>query len=313
MKNRIRYNIKETYRHLFFQMPKFLFDDEFKDLSNDARVLYCLLKDRHELSLNNNWYDTNGDVFIIYTRKEMQDMLSLSENTIAKAMKNLKKFNLIQEEKQGLGKPNKIYLLATTGINLRLSRKIYGSGAAKFTLQEPQNLRPNNTNINKNKLINTESKSSQSQTGQDKEQKKETKIINASENSNNLVSIKDISKQSNYNKYEKIVKENIEYDYYKKYRPLDIDLVDELILCMLDIILTENETVKINGEDKNRELVKSTYLKINSRDIEHIIERYKTISHKITHLHAYLKTMLFTCKQEQGHFYTNAVRVDGIV
>ena len=313
MKNRIRYNIKETYRNLFFQMPKFLFDDEFKDLSNDARVLYCLLKDRHELSLNNNWYDENGDVFIIYTRKEMQDMLSLSENTIAKAMRNLKKFNLIQEEKQGLGKPNKIYLLTTTDINLRLSRKIYGSGTVKFTVQEPQNLRPNNTDINKNNLINTDSKSSQSQTDNDKEQKKETKNINAPESNNDLASIKDISKQSNYIMYEKIIKENIEYDYYKKYRPLDIDLIDELILCMLDIILTENKTVKINGEDKNRELVKNTYLKINSRDIEHIIERYKTVCHKITHLHAYLKTMLFTCKQEQGHFYTNAVRVDGIV
>lgn len=161
--------------------------------------------------------------------------------------------------------------------------------------------------------ITTDSKSSQSQTDNDKEQKKETKSINAPESNNDLVSIKDISKQSNYIMYEKIIKENIEYDYYKKYRPLDIDLIDELILCMLDIILTENKTVKINGEDKNRELVKNTYLKINSRDIEHIIERYKTVCHKITHLHAYLKTMLFTCKQEQGHFYTNAVRVDGIV
>lgn len=126
MNNRIRYSIKETYRNLFFQMPKFLFNDEFKDLSNDARILYCLLKDRHELSLANKWYDLNGDVFIIYTRKEMQDMLNLSENTIAKAMKHLKRFNLIQEEKQGLGKPNKIYLLTTADADLRLTRKICG-------------------------------------------------------------------------------------------------------------------------------------------------------------------------------------------
>ncbi|MGL6009163.1 MAG: replication initiator protein A, partial [Culicoidibacterales bacterium] len=35
----------------FYKMPKWLFSDKFKKLSNDARVAYVLLKDRHSLSL----------------------------------------------------------------------------------------------------------------------------------------------------------------------------------------------------------------------------------------------------------------------
>ena len=54
-------------------------------------------------------------------------------------------------------------------------------------------------------------------------------------------------------------------------------------------------------------------LSLNQDDIEHVIERYESIHHKITHLHSYLKTMLYTISQENGHFYTNELRSDGIV
>ena len=113
-----------------------------------------------------------------------------------------------------------------------------------------------------------------------------------------------------YNTYKRIIQDNIDYSYINE---LDRDLVDELVECMLDVILTKKDTVKIAGEEKSRSLVKSQYLKINAGDIEHVIDRYKEQRHKITHLHSYLKTMLYTVKQEAGHFYTNAVRADGLV
>ena len=95
--------------------------------------------------------------------------------------------------------------------------------------------------------------------------------------------------------------------------PLDIDLVDELVNAMLDVICTEGRTVRINGEQKNRSMVISQYLKINAFDIDHIIEKFKEQKNKIKYIGNYLKTMLFTAKQENSHFYTNAVRADGIV
>lgn len=116
-----------------------------------------------------------------------------------------------------------------------------------------------------------------------------------------------------YNTYRLILQENIDYLHYATYNRTDIDLIYELIECMLDVICTPGDTVKIGKENKPRQMVISQYLKINSMDIDHVIERYKEQHHKITHLHAYLKTMLYTVKQEQGHYYTNAVRADGAV
>ena len=116
-----------------------------------------------------------------------------------------------------------------------------------------------------------------------------------------------------YTTYKQLIQDNIGYADYLTYRPHDVEEVDELVSCMLDVICTEGNTVKINSEQKSRAMVKSQYLKLNSQDIDHVLDRYKDQRHKITHLHAYLKTMLYTVKQENGHYYTNAVRADGLV
>lgn len=119
--------------------------------------------------------------------------------------------------------------------------------------------------------------------------------------------------ESNLNKIKEIFQQNIDYKSLLLKFPYQKQLIDELLYCMIDVYLNNNDVIKINGEEKNINLVKSVYMKINSTDIEHIISQYEKIRHKIVHVNAYLKTMLFTCKQEIGHFYTNAVRVDGIV
>ena len=111
--------------------------------------------------------------------------------------------------------------------------------------------------------------------------------------------------------YEQSIKENIEYDFL--IRKYDAELVRELVACILDVVCAQDETVKIGREKKSRDMVRSVYLKLTSEDIGHVIERYESVRHKVTRLHSYLKTMLFTVKQEYGHFYANAVRADGVV
>ena len=110
---RKRYSINDVSLARFYQLPKFLFEGDLVNLSNDARVLYSLLKDRHDLSIKNNWVNANNDVYILFTREDMQISLRLSDKTITKSMRALKEFGLIEEERLGLGKPNMIFLLYT--------------------------------------------------------------------------------------------------------------------------------------------------------------------------------------------------------
>ena len=122
-----------------------------------------------------------------------------------------------------------------------------------------------------------------------------------------------ITPTPNYDIYKQILQENIEYEHFAAYQRKDIELVDELIECALDVICTTGDTVKIGGEQKSRQMVISQYMKLNSVDIEHIIGKYREQRHKITHVHSYLKMMMYTVKQEISAHYENAVRADGIV
>ena len=105
------YKINETMEYSFYQMPQELFDNEkYKNLSIEAKVIYSFLLNRMKLSKINHWINDQGEVYLIYTRKEIQNKLNLSDKPVTRAFKELRDINLIKEEKQGFGKPNLIYI-----------------------------------------------------------------------------------------------------------------------------------------------------------------------------------------------------------
>jgi len=111
---RMRYTRQAIVTSAFLQMPRFLYAGEFAGnrISNNARNLYTLLLDRHKVSIKNGWHDESGEVYIYFKREEMEQQLGISERTVTKVMQELKDLSLVEEKKQGLNKPNKIYLLS---------------------------------------------------------------------------------------------------------------------------------------------------------------------------------------------------------
>ncbi|EMW6269778.1 replication initiator protein A [Enterococcus faecalis] len=110
----------ETYRNLYYQLPKVLFTSEFyKNMSNDSKIAYAMLQDRCEYSIQNNWIDQDGHIYFIFTRNELMDILGCKENKIAKIKKELKDKNLLYEKRIPPKKlptgefknyPNRLYL-----------------------------------------------------------------------------------------------------------------------------------------------------------------------------------------------------------
>lgn len=105
------YKINETLEYTYYQMPQELFENKkYKILSIEAKVIYSFLLNRMNLSRINHWINDNGEIYLIYTRKEIQSKLTLSDKPVTRAFKELRETNLIKEEKQGFGKPNLIYI-----------------------------------------------------------------------------------------------------------------------------------------------------------------------------------------------------------
>lgn len=96
----------------FFRIPKVLFtNDRFWNVSTDAKLLYGILLDRMNLSAKNGWYDEDGRVYIIFTVEEIMESLGCANKKSGKLLDELeKKCGLIERKRQGLGKPNLIYV-----------------------------------------------------------------------------------------------------------------------------------------------------------------------------------------------------------
>ena len=121
-------------------------------IKSAGKLLYGFLLNRLSLSAKNNWVDENGDIFLIFTRKEVQERLDLSDKTVTKAFKQLKDCKLIHEKRQGANKPNLIYVgkIDHDEDLIKLIRKNYESRIVKFTTLDTENLRPNYNNNNYN-------------------------------------------------------------------------------------------------------------------------------------------------------------------
>ena len=126
----------------FFKFPKpFIYDEKYKTLSNNAKMLYMLLFDRLELSLKNGWHDKEGNVFQYYTNEQLMIDLNCNSNkTIIKIKKELKDAGLMKEVRQGMNLPNRIYLDVLNGSvesTFQEVQKVH-PGSAKSAFQEVQ-------------------------------------------------------------------------------------------------------------------------------------------------------------------------------
>ena len=151
----------EIVKYQFYIMPKELFESKkYKDISLEAKVIYTLFIDRLELSRKNNWINEKGEVYLIFKRNDIAEILNLTDKTVSKAIKELKQIELVYENRQGLGKPNLIYIgklnsenQETENLQFRTSKNSE-TEIGKNTETESENFRGNNTNINNTNLKN---------------------------------------------------------------------------------------------------------------------------------------------------------------
>lgn len=107
----MRFKITDIDNERYYQMPKSLFAYQaYIDLSLQAKVIYCILKDRMSLSRRNHWIDGNGDIYLMFQQQEIADILHINKSTVCREMKNLVAYGLIEISDQGRGRCHRIYI-----------------------------------------------------------------------------------------------------------------------------------------------------------------------------------------------------------
>lgn len=101
----------ESEQYTFFKVPKIFFSDEqFSDMSLEAKILYSLMLDRMSLSRINGWSDSYNRIYIVFPISCVIDMLGCGKGKACKIMKELETIGLIERERRGLCKPDLIYV-----------------------------------------------------------------------------------------------------------------------------------------------------------------------------------------------------------
>ena len=144
-------HINEVKNNAFYQFPQWLLKEEpYKNLGDKAKLMYMLLFDRRTLSIKNKWYDGDGQIYMYFTNKQFMEELNCSEPAIIKAKKELTKFGLLKEVRQGINKPNRLYINGTKESSVQ-ELNFLELGTKESSVQELKKVQGINTNnINTN-------------------------------------------------------------------------------------------------------------------------------------------------------------------
>ena len=285
----------ESEQFSFYRIPKVLFTEErFKAISAEAKVLYGLLLDRMSLSAKNGWQDKENRVYIIFTIEDIMEAMGCADQKAGKLLYELEsKCGLIERKRQGLGKPNLIYVknFVNPSESRFLNRENHDSGEVKITDQEPLKSRSNNTENNNTEFSDTDSFPF---TSFRERHVRETKRNDANQRE----------------RYREILSGNISYEILLQDYPYDRDVLTEILELMVDTVCTTRSTVRISGDDKPAEVVKSQFLKLDSEHIRFVMDGLKDNTTRIRNMRQYLLATLYNAPLTIGNYYRSLVSHD---
>lgn len=96
---------------MYYKFPTLLIKDKkYRQLSNDAKLLYMYLFARCELSDKNGWRDDEGKTYIYCNRESMARFLGLSMPTTVKMFNQLVNSGLVRAVKKERSSSARLYV-----------------------------------------------------------------------------------------------------------------------------------------------------------------------------------------------------------
>ena len=278
----------------FIRIPTVLFSQEqFKNISPEAKVLYGILLKRMDLSAKNGWFDDQGRVYIICTLEEIMETLNCGNQKAVKLMDELEeKIGLIERKRQGLGKPNLIYVknficpvdkVENSAPSHFLKCENHTSGDVKITLQEVRKSHGSNTDNNDTDNRYTENPI---YPGRDEEEMRARMIC------------------------ESFFEDQIEYDYLLDQYPYERETIRGILDLLVDTYCSKRKYIRVAGDDKPADVVKSQIAKLNSSHIQYVMDCLKENTTDVRNIKQYLLAALYNAPTTISPYYQAKVNYD---
>ena len=278
----------------FIRIPTVLFSQEqFKNISPEAKVLYGILLKRMDLSAKNGWFDDQGRVYIICTLEEIMETLNCGNQKAVKLMDELEgKIGLIERKRQGLGKPNLIYVknficpvdkVDNSSPSHFLKCENHTSGDVKITHQEVRKSHGSNTDNNDTDNRYTENPI---YPGSDEEEMRARMICKS------------------------FFEDQIEYDYLLDQYPYERETIRGILDLLVDTYCSKRKYIRVAGDDKPADVVKSQIAKLNSSHIQYVMDCLKENTTDVRNIKQYLLAALYNAPTTISPYYQAKVNYD---
>ena len=278
----------------FIRIPTVLFSQEqFKNISPEAKVLYGILLKRMDLSAKNGWFDDQGRVYIICTLEEIMETLNCGNQKAVKLMDELEeKIGLIERKRQGLGKPNLIYVknficpvdkVDNSALSHFLKCENHTSGDVKITLQEVRKSHGSNTDNNDTDNRYTENPI---YPGRNEEEMRARMICKS------------------------FFEDQIEYNYLLDQYPYERETIRGILDLLVDTYCSKRKYIRVAGDDKPADVVKSQIAKLNSSHIQYVMDCLKENTTDVRNIKQYLLAALYNAPTTISPYYQAKVNYD---
>lgn len=313
----------------FFRLPKVIVRGErFKKLSSDAKILYGIMLDRMSLSRENKWVDQENRVYIIFTLNEVMKEFECCKRKAGMLMAELDSksgIGLIEKKKQGLGKPDLIYLknfIVPENLSQSAAKTTENTKGKVLPIQSGTDLQfqsGKNMHLQSGTALQVrngknmppqDSKMVRSQSGMDvPANNTEYNKIDTSKTESIYPIHQDGTEMVEF--YRRLVKENINYnDLCATLSILKRQMLDEIVALMVEVLAVNRRTLRIAGADYPYTFVKNRFLCLGQDHIEYVLNCLNQTSSRIGNIKTYLLTCLFNAAATIDTYYTTAVNHD---
>ena len=277
---------EQSEQYAFYRTPKVFYTDEkFRGLSSDAKTVYGILLDRVSLSAKNGWSDEEGRVFVYMTVSSIEEAMGCAHQKACGLLSELEEFGLIERKRQGLGKPDRIYVknfIQVWNSNL-LKYENHTSESMEIIPPEVWKSASNNTDINNNSISDTYPILSGETTDKDMDERKA---------------------------YSDYLHDQLEMEILYQDYPQERETLDSIMDLMLDVICTKRKTIRIAGDDKPANVVKSQFLKVNMSHIKYVMDCMNKNGTKVRNIKQYLLAAIYNAPLTMNSYYQAWVNND---
>ncbi len=281
----------EADHFAFIRVPKILLQNEaFQGISVEAKLLYSLLFDRTELSNKNGWRDDQDRVYIIFTVAEIQENLNCGNKKAIQLLDELEnKAGLIERKRQGLGKPNLIYVKSfyctvdNSGERHFLKCQNDTSGSVKTASLEVSESHSNKTNNKKTYFNDTD-----------------PSFLPGSEP----------KRIDGYAQYKSYFNSELEMPILIQNYPTEKETLEGILDLLAETCSSKRKAIRIAGDDKPVEVVKSRLMKLNSMHIQYVLDCLHENTTYVRDMKQYLLTTLFNAPVTIDSYYRSRVNHD---